>query len=122
MITKRCFLASVAALPFWPLIANAGSDLLVQQNRLFLDVRVNGHPVQALLDSAAETSLIDTGFARTIGVVGGETVATRGSGGDTDAQLVDGVYIEALGLRLGPLTVALLDLSDVNALSCLAYF
>jgi Aspartyl protease len=114
MITKRCFLASVAALPFWPLIANAGSDLLVQQNRLFLDVRVNGHPVQALLDSAAETSFIDTGFARTIGVVGGETVATRGSGGDTDAQLVDGVYIEALGLRLGPLTVALLDLSDVG--------
>lgn len=38
----------------------------------------------------------------------------RGSGGDTQADMAGGVKIEALGLQLGPLTVAVLDLSDVG--------
>lgn len=116
MITKRLFLAAGAAAPvlaFAPR-AFASGALIVRQNRLFLNVAVNGHPILALLDSAAETSFIDTKFARSIGIDGGETVGARGSGGDTEAQLAKGVKVDALGLHLGPLTVAVLDLSDIG--------
>ena len=116
VITKRLLLAAGAAAPMLALApaAFANGDFTVRQNRLFLNARVNGRPVQALLDSAAETSFIDTKFARSIGIAGGETVGARGSGGDTDVQLAKGVKVDALGLHLGPLTVAVLDLSDVG--------
>jgi hypothetical protein len=114
LITKRWFLLAGAALPFWPLIGRAAGGLVLRQNRLFIDVSVNGHRVRALLDSAAESSLMDTQFAHAIGVIGTETVGARGSGGDSQAQLAENVRVEALGLHLGPLTVALLDLSDVG--------
>ena len=116
MITKRKFLAAAAATPFVGLVtlASAEAGLLVRDNRLFLDVTVNGHPVRALLDSAAEASFMDAKFAQAIGAVGNKTVGARGSGGDTKAQLAGGVMVDALGLHLGPLTVAVLDLSDVG--------
>ncbi len=116
MITKRRFLAAAAVTPllnvaFWEC---ADAAFVVRKNRLFLDVAVNGHRVRALLDSAAETSLLDTKFAQAIGIGGGRTVAAHGSGGDTDAQLAKGVMIDVLGLHIGPLTVGVLDLSDVG--------
>jgi hypothetical protein len=118
MISKRRLLQYAAAIPLLgpgtAARALTGSNLIVHENRLFLDVVVNGHPVRALLDSAAESSFMDLAFARQIGVAGGTTVEARGSGGDTTASLAKGVVIEALGLRLGPLTVALLDLSDIG--------
>jgi hypothetical protein len=118
MFTKRQLLACAAATPLLGLSAMARNydapNLFVLRNRLFLDAIVNGHPVRALLDSAAESSLIDAGFAHEIGIAGGKTVGARGSGGDTKAELANGVIIEALGLKLGPLTVAVLDLTDVG--------
>jgi hypothetical protein len=114
MMTKRAFLAASTLLPFWPLLSRADGGFVVRDNRLYLDVRVNGHPVRALLDSAAEASFMDAQFAQAIGVRGGSTVGTRGSGGDTESQLATGVHVDALGLHLGPLTVALMDLSDVG--------
>jgi predicted aspartyl protease len=89
-------------------------NLIVRHDRLFLDVRLNGHPVRALVDSAAEASFVDTAFARSIGLAGGAPVQARGSGGDTQAVMASGVTIEALGLQLGPLAVALLDLSGIG--------
>lgn len=88
--------------------------LIVRDNRLFLDITVNGKPVRALLDSAAEATLVDRDFARKIGIVANTTVDARGSGGDTQAGLADGVRIDALDLKLGPLTVGVLDLSDIG--------
>lgn len=116
MITKRAFIGAAAAAPLLRFASPAFAEgaLLVRDNRLFLDVMVNGHPVRALLDSAAESSFMDANFARTIRVGGSQTVGVRGSGGDEDAQLARGVKVDALGLHLGPLTVALLDLSDVG--------
>jgi hypothetical protein len=115
-LTRRTFLSqagpAIALAP--PVRATQARNLIVRHNRLFLGVRLNGHPVRALLDSAAETSVVDIAFARRLGLAGGQTVQARGSGGDTEAVMVDGVRIEALGLKLGPLTVAVIDLSDVG--------
>jgi hypothetical protein len=91
-----------------------GGGLGVIGDRLFIDAAVNGTPVRALLDSAAESSLLDTAFAKKLGLAGGTAVQARGSGGDTDAQLIDGVKVRALGLDLPPLTVGVLDLSGVG--------
>jgi predicted aspartyl protease len=94
--------------------ASTGPNVVVRQNRLYLHAFINGHPVLALLDSAAESSLVDSDFARRIGLDAHMKVEARGSGGDTEAELVHGVKIEALGRTLGPLTIAELDLSDVG--------
>lgn len=118
MLSKRDFMAGSMAGCAW--IAENGvqagepRNLIVVGNRLFVDAAVNGHPVRALLDSAAETTVIGTEFARKMGLTGGSVVAARGSGGDTKAALAHGVHIVAVGRKLGPLTVALLDLSDVG--------
>jgi hypothetical protein len=117
MLTKRSAIVSAVAASMClldPAAKAGGRRLTVIRNRLFLPVSVNGHRARALVDSAAEASLLDTAFARRIGLVAGDAVTTRGSGGDADAALAKGVVIEALGLRLGPLTVGVLDLSDVG--------
>ncbi len=118
MLSRRTFQTAAAAATLLavanPARAGVSSNLFVRNNRLFLDAKVNGHPVLALLDSAAEASFIDSGFARSIGILNGASVGVRGSGGDTSANLANGVIVDALGLKLGPLTVAVLDLGDIG--------
>jgi predicted aspartyl protease len=88
---------------------------LTRGSRLMIDARINGHPVQALLDSAAEVTMLDRNFARTLKLGGGQAVNGQGSGqGSFEAALVDGVSIEALGLSLKNQTVAVAELGDVG--------
>ncbi len=88
---------------------------LLPGSRLLLDARVDGHDVQALLDSAAEATLLDREFARRIGLLPGEAVQGQGSGAATfDAQLVKGVSLEAVGVALRDQEVAVTDLADVG--------
>lgn len=83
---------------------------------MLVEVRLNGAPVQALLDSAAEMSLIDHALAQRLGLIPGAAVAAHGSGADpVDAGLVPGVRLEAFGLALADQTVAVTELSDVGA-------
>jgi len=88
---------------------------LLHGSRLLLAARVNGHDVQALLDSAAEATILDRAFARRIGLLPGEAVQGQGSGAAAfDAELVKGVSLEAVGLELPGQEVAVADLSDVG--------
>ncbi len=118
MLSKRDLiilgLAASTGLAAASAVAGEPRNLFVVDNRLFVDAEVNGHPVRALLDSAAEATVLDTDFARRIGVTGAGVANARGSGGDTQAALAEGVQVKALGQALGPLTVALLDLADVG--------
>jgi predicted aspartyl protease len=92
----------------YPLVIERGS-------RLSLAARINGHPVSALLDSAAELTLIDRDWARTRQLGQGKAVAGQGSGNASfEAQLVEGVTLAALGLQLPGQTVAIADLTDVG--------
>ena len=88
---------------------------LLPGSRLMLAAQVNGHDVQALLDSAAEATIIDRDCARRIGLLPGEAVQGQGSGaGSFDAELVKGVTLAAVGLALPDQEVAVADLSDVG--------
>ena len=88
---------------------------LIGGSRLLVAARINGRPVRALLDSAAEATLLDREFARSLGLAAGTAVTARGSGAaEVDATLVSGVTLEAAGLTLLGQTVAIVDLADVG--------
>ena len=114
-LTGRFAAARILALLLSPvLVADARpTALTVRADRLFLPVEVNGQRTEALLDSAAESSLIDPAFARELGLeVSGQATA-RGAGGEQQAQLAH-VAVRAAAVRMQDLTVAVLDLSDVS--------
>jgi predicted aspartyl protease len=105
-----------AAAPAPPAADSHGYPLtLVNGTRILLAARVNGHAVTALLDSAAEATVVDRQYARRIGLGTGQAVTGQGSGqASFAANLVDGVTLEAVGLTLPDQTVALADLGDVG--------
>lgn len=116
MISRRTLLAAAAfTLPGCArAAANSAVRLRVAGDRLYLPAAVNGIAVEALLDSAAETSIVDTAFAARLGLRGGAAATVRGTGAaTTDATLVTGVALEVAGLRLAPAAVAIIDLGDI---------
>jgi hypothetical protein len=117
-MNQRVFLAAFGFLLF----ASAGWTqektyplTLVHGSRLLIAASINGHPVQALLDSAAEATLVDRAFAQRLNLKHSSTVAGQGSGAASfDADLVNGVTLQALGLSLPNQTVAVVDLTDLG--------
>jgi predicted aspartyl protease len=88
---------------------------LEQGSRLTVAAKINGHPARALLDSAAEATIIDREWAKQLQLAQGTAVSGQGSGNASfEAQLVDGVTLETVGLRLAGQTVAIADLSDIG--------
>ena len=114
MIDRRTLLAAGAA---WPLAAAAAAGvtrLRVAGDRLYLPASVNGLAVEALLDSAAETSIVDRALAAELRLPVGEAVTARGTGeATTAATMARNVAIEVAGLRLRPREVAVIDLADI---------
>lgn len=92
----------------------AAATLTVRGDRLYVPARINGVATDAVLDSGAETTIVDDDFAPKIGAAKGKAVTARGSGGEARAELVAGVRIEAAGLTLDDRTVGVLDLDDVG--------
>lgn len=90
------------------------TPLSLRHDRVFLPARVQGQPVEALLDSAAEMTLIDRRWAEGLGLRAARAVEARGSGGSQPAAFADGVLLEAAGLRLPARTVALTDLQPLS--------
>lgn len=87
-----------------------------RDTRLFVAAAVNGTPVLALLDSAAETTILDREFAARLKLGHGTAVSGQGSGqASFEATVVEGVTLAAIGLRLPDQTVAIADLADVSA-------
>lgn len=94
----------------------AAATLFVRGDRLFLPVRLNGLETRnALLDSGAELSLVDAGFARNAGLAMAGTETARGTGGEEEVSFAQGVTIEAAGIVLEDRTVAVLDLGPIAA-------
>jgi len=89
--------------------------MTIRRHRLFIPAEINGHRVQALLDSAAELTLLDRAFARRLGLLGGTKVDAKGSGaGKVGAELIEAVTMTAPGIirHTGP--AAAIDLGDVS--------
>ena len=92
----------------------AAATLTVRGDRLYIPARINGVATEAVLDSAAEATIVDDEFAERIGALHGRSVTARGSGGETQAQLVENARIEAIGVKLPDVTIAVIDLDDVG--------
>ena len=105
-----------AALPGSPPAAPGSYPVaLTRGSRLLVDARVNGHAVKALLDSAAEATLIDPAFAGALKLASGTTVTGQGSGDASfDAALIKGVELQVFGVTLPDQTVAVTELADVG--------
>lgn len=86
----------------------------MHNGRIFVPAELAGHSGEALLDSGAEMTLVDTAFAREIGLAatGGDTV--KGSGGEAETRFAEGVTLRVAGKTFPGLTVAILDLSDIS--------
>ena len=81
--------------------------------RIYIPARVNGREVEVLLDSGADTTVLDKSFAESIGRhMVGSGVAT-GSGGEQDSGYAKDVTIEIGNITLRAPTVAVIDLAEV---------
>jgi predicted aspartyl protease len=90
-------------------------DIRVSGDRIFLPIAVNGYPVEALLDSGAEMTLVDAAFASRIGLAAAGNEQIKGTGAGTqDVQLAEGVEISAAGSLLSDQVVILIDLGDIS--------
>src|SRR5262249_52272409 len=100
--------ACAATFPSFPLEPARGGRLLIAAT-------INGHPVEALLDSAAEATFVDRAFAREIGLTGAGAATAKGSGeSNFSVPLAEGVKLGAAGILMPDQTVAITDLSDVG--------
>lgn len=109
---KRAALLIAAAFAL-PATASA-EPLELFNNRPFLRVTVNGQPVTALLDSAAEMTIVDDDAAARLGLVPAGSATAHGSGAAAmEAQFADHVSVEAAGISL-ELRAGILDLGEVS--------
>jgi predicted aspartyl protease len=93
---------------------SAGEPITFYNGRLFVQARINGIPTEALLDSAAEATLVDPAFAAKAKLGNGSTQEIRGSGGTAKAQVVEGATIDALGQQLHPDAIVVTDLAELS--------
>lgn len=106
--------ATVLAAALLPLASVAAEPLETFNNRLFVRVLVNGQRTIALLDSAAEMTILDDDFAARLGLVPTGGATARGSGAETmEARFADHVALEALGGSM-EIRVGILDLGEVS--------
>lgn len=86
-----------------------------RDQRIFIPARVNGHDTIVLLDSGAETSVLDAAFARSIGLTGAGQVTALGTGGTQDASFLRDIDVELGDLRLEGITAVAIDFAQVSA-------
>lgn len=86
---------------------------LYDSNRIYIPARVNGHPVELLLDSGAGTTVLDKAFAESVGLkTEGKGVAS-GTGGQVGTAFAHDVRIEVGSMTLQVPTAAVIDLAGV---------
>ena len=83
---------------------------------IYLRGSVNGFATDILLDSGAGMTVLDRAFAQSAGLRAQGAIAARGTGGVSEAGMVEGVTLQVGDLTIGPLTAAVIDLADVAKL------
>lgn len=106
--------ALLLAAALLPLSAAAAEPLEMFNNRLFVEVTVNGRRTTALLDSAAEMTILDDDFAARLGLARTGGATAHGSGAGTmQAGFADHVLIHSSGVSMD-VRVGILDLGEVS--------
>lgn len=115
ILARRDLLAGALLLGLAPGAAAAATRLRIVGDRIYLPVTVDGRATEALLDSGAAATVIDSEFARRLGLARGTPATARGSGrAVAAAELVPGVRLQVAGLVLRPAAVAVIDLGDIS--------
>lgn len=83
--------------------------------RINIPAAVNGAQTTVMLDSGAETTVIDKAYAETLGIKPTAVVEAVGTGGRDVAELASGVTIRIGEVELRDMTVALMDLKPIAA-------
>lgn len=83
-------------------------------SRIYIPATVNGVRTEVLLDSGAEMTVLDKGFAERLGLTPTGEVAAVGTGGVGRAQFVGGVTLELDGIVFADRTVAVIDLAAIG--------
>lgn len=82
-------------------------------SRIYMPVSVNGVDTRGMLDSGAETTVLDKAFAESLGIKPSALVTVVGTGGRELGELASGVTLRIGGMELRNLTVALMDLKPI---------
>lgn len=83
-------------------------------SRIYIPATVNGVETEVLLDSGAEMTVLDKGFAERLGLTPTGDVAAVGTGGVGTAQFVGGVTLDLDGIVFADRTVAVIDLAAIG--------
>jgi hypothetical protein len=83
-------------------------------NRIYIPATVNGRPVKVLLDSGADSTVVDKAFAEAAGIKSEAKAVANGTGGQQEAGLVRNVKVEVGAMTLTSPTAAIIDLADVS--------
>lgn len=94
--------------------AASAEPLVIDNGRLFVQVKVNGTPTEALLDSAAEASIVDPKFAAAAKLPQGEEITIKGSGGEAKARIIEGATIEFLDKTIPIEALVISDLGEIS--------
>ncbi len=87
---------------------------LHQRRYVFLRGEVNGVATDVVLDSGAGMTVVDRALAAKLGLRAEGDVEARGTGGSVGASFASGVTVTLAGIEIGPLSAAVLDMSDVG--------
>lgn len=88
-------------------------DFELIRDKIFIPARINGHPVNLLLDSGADITVIDSRFAKTMAIKSSGTLPVRGGGGQATLQLASNFQIELGNIKLQRMTAGVIDLAEV---------
>ena len=82
--------------------------------RIFVPATVQGRQTPALLDSGAEMTILDRGFAQSLGLTLEGDLPAVGTGGVSTAQLARGVTLQVGDLTLRDMTVGVIDMEIIG--------
>ncbi len=99
---------------FWVAAPASSGTLELRSNRVYIPVTINGTATEALLDSAAEMTFVDSKLAAQLGLTPEGSETAQGSGGSAQVRFAKGVNISAAGVELKDMTVALLDMTELS--------
>lgn len=86
---------------------------LFRGTRIFLQGAINSSPMGMMLDTGASSTVLDTAFARKLGITGNHQVAIRGATGSSPGEIATGITIKVGALTLHNATVMIMDLTPI---------
>ena len=87
---------------------------LFRKSYVYLSGELNGVATDVVLDSGAGMTVVDRAFAERLKLRPEGELEARGTGGHVAAGLVTGLTLKVAGVEIGPVSAAVIDLSDVG--------